>query len=184
MTENGDASKNWVCRDNHFSLMLGLFNSGWATLELTTDFAIYKFLGVTPLQAHLITGGLVFGRRAKLLADLVGRSDHPKKKEILATFQAVRSNNKRDVFAHSYIWSNSRIVRFIERPAGGNEATAKAHDFTLAEFEKHVSDFADKCVAFYSALGCTYEEVQAFGDAALSLDRKAKRSPGNPTSNS
>lgn len=172
-----------IIRQPQFNELLGLFNSGWATLEMTTDFAIYKFLGVTELQAHLITGGLMFGRKARLLTDLIGRSNHAKKDKILKAFLAIRANNKRDVFAHGYIWSSSKIVRFIERPAGG-EATAIVHEFTLDAFGKHIADFAQKCWDFYEALECDWDEVQAFGDAALSLDRKSKRSPGAPASRS
>ncbi len=177
--EEAHYSDGWVSRHPRFIYFLGLFNTGWATLEITTDFAICKFLKVTPLQAHLITGGMVFGRKARLLADLIGRSDDANKAEILDAFNALRNNNKRDVFSHGYIWSDSSRVKFIERPAGG-ESTVKIHEFTLQQFEDHVADFAVKLIRFYKALGCTSDEIMAFGDAAFSLDRKSSKPKTNP----
>ena len=54
---------------NHASYLqlLGIFHSNWSAIDLYTDFAIYQFLRVTPQQAHLITSGMVFGRKARLL---------------------------------------------------------------------------------------------------------------------
>jgi hypothetical protein len=97
-----------------FATTLGYFHSVFATLDLTTDFAIFKLLNVTPNEAHLITSGMMFGRKARLLTDLIGRSNHPNKKELLRAFNAVRGN-KRDVIVHGYLWSKQIRVKFIER---------------------------------------------------------------------
>jgi hypothetical protein len=98
-----------------YLISIGLFRGAWASLELTTDYAIWKFLGVTPERAHLITSGMMFGRKARLLADLIGRSDHPNKAEILGWFNKLSGMSKRDVFAHSYVWSDGEIVKFVDR---------------------------------------------------------------------
>jgi hypothetical protein len=162
---------------DEYLIMMGLFQGAWASMDLTTDYAIWKFLNVTPEQAHLITSGMMFGRKARLLADLIGRSDHPNKAEILGSFSKFRGISKRDVFAHSYVWSDHSTVRFIDRQSGG-EYKAKEHTFTLAQFTDHVLEVALVAERFYLALGATSEEVNDFGNASLSLNRRSKTSRG------
>lgn len=158
-----------------YLIMMGLFQGAWASLELTTDYAVWKFLNVTPEQAHLITSGMMFGRKARLLADLIGRSDHSNKSTILGSFNKVRAS-KRDIFAHSYVWSDNNVVKFIDRQTGG-EYRAKEHSFTLEQFKEHVLEFTLDVQEFYLALGATREEVNDFGNAALRLDRGSKTPP-------
>jgi hypothetical protein len=167
--------QNRLALTPEFTRALGLFHAAHASLDLTTDFAIYKFLGVTPQQAHLITSGMMFGRKARLLADLIGRSDHENKKELLRTFNAVRGNN-RDVIAHGYIWSDSKSVKFIERSISGEFKTIE-HKFSLNEFVANLDDFNNKATAFYNAFSVTFEEINAFANAALNLNRKSKTPP-------
>jgi hypothetical protein len=171
-----------VLTDEYHKAM-GLFNGTWASLDLTTDYAIYKFLNVTPGQAHLITSGMMFGRKARLLADLIGHSDHPRKAEILGAFNKVRGGNMRDVFAHSYVRSGDGRVTFVERTSS-NEFRATEHTFTMLELVQHVHDFAVSVTAFWNSLGVTKPEIEAFAMAAFSLNRKSKTSPTRPTSKS
>ena len=163
-----------------FAALMGNFQGNWGSMELTTDIAICKFLNVTAKEAHLITAGMLFGRKAQLLAGLVSRSDHPKKSEILGAFNKIRGMSKRDMFAHAYIRSDATTVTFLDRSAGG-EFTAAEHTYTLQQFKKYVSDFAVAGGDFYAALGLTKEECNEFANAALSLNRKPKTSPGAPS---
>ena len=152
--------KTAALTDNYHKIM-GLFNGTWATLDLATDYAIYKFLNVTPGQAHLITSGMMFGRKARLLADLIGHSDHPQKAQVLGAFNKVRGDNKRDIFAHSYIRSGDNLVTFVDRSSSG-EFKATEHTFTMLELAKHVHDF-------------TFA-VDASGNLSPSRSQKLKRS--------
>jgi hypothetical protein len=166
-------------RDDYTQLM-GRFQSMWGSTEILTDYAICKFLKVTPGQAHLITAGVLFGRRARLLTDLVRRSDDPKKAQILEAFNKLRGESKRDMFAHAYVKSDQNTITFLDRSAGG-EFSAKEHTLTLDEFRAHVKEFEAAGAAFHAALGVTTKELQAFAEAALSLSRKSKTSPAKPT---
>ena len=80
--------------------LLGIFHSNWSAIDLYTDFAIYNFLHVTPQQAHLITSGMVFGRKARLLDDLIRNSDDGRKQKLLEAFNKIRAA-KHDIIAHS-----------------------------------------------------------------------------------
>jgi hypothetical protein len=169
-----EPKKTAALTDEYHKLM-GLFNGMWASLDLTTDYAIYKFLNVTPGQAHLITSGMMFGRKARLLADLIGHSDDPRKGQILGAFNKVRSKNMRDVFAHSYVRSGDGIVTFVDR-SSSNEFKATEHKFTMVELAQHVYEFSDNVNAFWNSLGVTKPEAEEFAAAALSLNRKSKKS--------
>jgi hypothetical protein len=159
-----------------FQQLLGQFQVRWAALELTTDYAIWKFLKTTPEQTHLITSGMMFGRKARLLADLIGRSDHTNKAAIQGVFNKLRGGNKRDVFAHSYQHSTETTVTFVDRSSGG-EYRATEHTFTLAEFKAHVDWITSASREFLVALGADSAEFVAFANASLSLERKSKTSP-------
>jgi hypothetical protein len=159
---------------------MGAFQSMWGSTEIVTDYAICKFLKVTPGQAHLITAGMLFGRKGRLLADLIARSDDPKKDQILGAFNKLRGMSKRDMFAHAYVRSDSNTITFLDR--SGGEFRAQEHTFTLDEFRAYVTGFSEAGTAFRSAIGATKEELDAFAKAALSLSRKSKTSPGNPSS--
>jgi hypothetical protein len=156
------------------SCELGLFHFAFAQLDRCTDFAICKFLNVTPQEAHLITSGMMFGRKARLLADLIARSDHPQKASLLGSFNAVRGNNKRDIIAHGHLISdeNDTSITFLERSVSG-EFRAKKHTFTMLEFITYVIAFYGQFQAFHDALGVTDKELEDFSNAALSLNRKS-----------
>src|SRR5215211_1159361 len=50
-----------------FQEWFGVFQVTWASMELVTDYAIGKFLELPAEATHLITSGLMFGRKARLL---------------------------------------------------------------------------------------------------------------------
>jgi hypothetical protein len=160
----------------HFAQLLGLFQVSWSTFDLVTDWAICKFLQIPAEQAHLITAGMLFGRKARLLADLIGKSDHQEKAKILGAFNKLRGNNKRDVFAHSYIRTSKKTITFVERSTSGQYKTIE-HTFTLEEFTNHVLGFVRTGREFHIALGVTPEDIQSFANASLSRERKSKTSP-------
>jgi len=158
---------------------LGGFQVNWAGIELITDYAICLFLEITYEQTHLITSGMMFGSKAKLLSDLISKSDHANKAAIKTAFNKIRGDTKRDVFAHCYINSTTKTVQFIERPRGG-EYRAVVHEFTLQELIDHTTKIARTAVEFSAAIGAEPDKVSAFAEAALSLSRKSKMSPHEP----
>lgn len=161
---------------NRFWYLLGCFHVTWALTDLTTDYAIWKFLGGTPLETHIITSGMMFGRKAKLLADLIANSNHPKKSEILGAFNKVRDHNKRNIIAHSYYLFDEKNVCFVERSNSG-PYNAKEHTFPMDEFEDHVAKMGDYGQAFHSAIGASRELLTEFAHAALNRDHKSNTLP-------
>jgi hypothetical protein len=176
---NHSDEANTLPLPKEFATILGYFHAAFASLDLTTDFAIFKFLNTTPAEAHLITSGMTFGRKARLLADLTGRSDHPNKKAILSAFNAIRGN-KRYAIAHGYLWTDQTSIKFIERNISG-EFKTKEHSFTPKQFFDYVLDFSEKSTEFYNSLGTSRAEINEFAKAAFSLNRRSTTSPGRPT---
>jgi hypothetical protein len=163
-----------------FNAILGMFHQNWSAIDLHTDFAIYRFLKVTPLQAHMIVSGMMFGRKARLLADLIRNSDAPNKAQLLGPFNRIRAA-KRDVIAHSHFTSDALGVAFLERSVSA-DFKATVHQYTFAEFQRHVDEVAVTAREFVEAIGATPEEIDTFVKAALSLERKSIKSPESPTS--
>jgi hypothetical protein len=52
---NHSDEANTLPLPKEFATILGYFHAAFASLDLTTDFAIFKFLNTTPAEAHLIT---------------------------------------------------------------------------------------------------------------------------------
>lgn len=156
---------------------LSVFHGIWSLIDMTTDYAIFKFLNVTPEQAHLITAGMMYGRKARLLADLVGRSDHPNKAKILGALNWIRGNSKRDIIAHGYQKFDDESIEFVERTISG-EFEARGHVFTNEEFISHIKTLAKKGREFQEALEASEDDLREFANAAFNLNRKAKTSPG------
>jgi hypothetical protein len=125
---------------------------------------------------------MMFGKKARLLADLIKRSTHPNKPVILQHLNKLRGDSLRDVFAHSYIHTDSGTVTFIERRDAGGTVMVREHPFTIGAFIKHVADISDAAVALYAAVVESNEDVQAFSQAALNLASKSTTSPGIPPS--
>jgi hypothetical protein len=164
-----------------FNSTLGIFHQNWAAIDLYTDFAIYKFLKITPQQAHLIVSGLMFGRKARLLTDLVYHSDATNKQSILTPFNVLRAA-KREVITHSYFKSDALTLTFMERSVSG-DFKATEHTYTFEEFRLHVDKTAVAIGEFAEAIEATQDEINAFVAAALSLNRKSTKSPHKPISN-
>lgn len=150
---------------------LGTFHSNWSSIDLFTDFAIYQFLRVTPQQAHLITSGMMFGRKAKLLDDLIKHSSDKRKGKLLEAFNKIRAS-KREMLTHSYVASDALSVTFMERNISG-PFSAKLHTFSGDEFKEHVKKMTDAANEFFEALEVSQVEINAFVNAALSLNRKS-----------
>jgi hypothetical protein len=159
--------------------LLGIFHSNWSCIDLYTDFAIYQFLHITPQQAHLITSGMVFGRKARLLDDLIRHSDDARKQKLFEAFNKIRAA-KRDIITHSYVGSDALSIKYIERNTSGR-FKAHIHIYTFEEFKQHVQDVADAAKEFYIAVDASKAIINDFANAAFSLNRKSDTSPESPT---
>lgn len=165
--------------EKEYHAALGTFHGMWSTIDVTTDFAIGRFLRVTYEQAHLITSGMMFGTKARLLMDLIHRSDHPKRKELLDSFGSIRGNSKRDIVVHGYQMSSNKRIAFLERSRGGNY-TGTQHVFTRDEFFAHLDRLIEDGHKFYAALGASDDEMEAFVEAAISPPKKSKARSKEP----
>jgi len=115
---------------------------------------------------------MVFGRKARLLDDLITHSDDNRKQKLLEAFNKIRAA-KRDIIAHSYHGSNELSVQYVERNTSGR-FKANVNTYTFNEFKQYVHKF-------YIALDASETKKNAFANAAFSLNRKSDTSPESPT---
>jgi len=146
---------------------LGMFHNNWAAIDLYTDFAIFKCLDITPQQAHMILSGMMWGKKAKLLADLLKTSANPWAMKILQALGAMQAA-KREIITHAYSASDVMHIYFLEKTPYAKEAKAKKHTYTLEEFCVHVSTVAKDAERFRNSLGASQDEINQFVDAAIS----------------
>jgi hypothetical protein len=161
-----DTPADAIAYSLEFQKWLGAFQFTWCAFDLTTDFAIGKFLKVTNEEAHLIVSGMTFGKKGKLLRELISRSSHPRKDVVRQAFNEASNSIDRDGIIHSYIESDAKTVSFISKNQSGTYK-AKVKTFTLDEFRDAVELFVTKGDAFHRALGATPEEINEFAEAAL-----------------
>ncbi|MFB6451782.1 hypothetical protein [Bradyrhizobium tunisiense] len=149
-----------------FTSEMGRFYGIWATTELTVDFAICKLLSVPHEEGHLITAGVGFNQRARLLQALVKRKNAARGNEIIDALRTIQNESLRNTFAHSFLTGNEKTVEFVERSRHGLY-NPKVHQFTLEEFQDHVQKFWQAGQKLFAALGDPYEEFQQFAEAAI-----------------
>ena len=156
---------------NEFCKLLGLFHLTWCAVDQIVDYAIHEFLNIMPEQIHLLTSGMMFKRKAQLLAGLIARSNHSKKQQILTSLNFLRGEAKRDVIAHSYVDSTPTTATFLHRTASG-EFKAKKHSFSLEEFRAHVFKVVDAAKNLQAALAIAHAQLEKFEEAALRASHK------------
>ena len=122
----GNDFKSTILGNPDFHRLLGTYYGSWTAADLTIDFAIGKFLKITHEHAQILTAGMMFGSKIRLLIEFVNRSHDKNKNVIIKALRNLQSEPKRDIIAHSYLIIKGGKATFIERPRGG-EYCAKLH---------------------------------------------------------
>jgi hypothetical protein len=148
-----------------FYAMLGAFYAAWSRAELVVDCAIWKILGTTQRQAHILVGAMEFGRKAAVLRSLLPRSNYKNLEQIKGLLTRI-SKSRRNEFSHSILASKPDLVRFIHRRAQG-EYCATPYVFSPAEFAQHVDDFRKLVLDFEKTLELSDKEIGDFASAAI-----------------
>jgi hypothetical protein len=168
-----------LVRDPRFLVFLGSFYATATTIDMTIDMAIGRFLGVSDEAAQMMTAGMMFGSKIRVLRELVRESDHSKKAAILTQLNKVQNESNRNAFTHSYLVNQGESVFFVERTSGGTYEV-REHGYDLGAFAGHVKGFAEAGMKLWDALGYSNDELQAFGKAAVRAVKKSKK-PGRPS---
>ena len=150
---------------DEFLAALGMFHGAWSDADLTVDYAIGQFLNLQPEQTHLLTSGMMFGRKAQLLAGLIARSDHAQKTELVAALNVLRGEIRRDWIAHAYLMATDDTVTFIHRNVSG-EYRVNELTFTLTEFLEHAKKLAEAALQLQKALDLKRDKQEAFIESA------------------
>jgi hypothetical protein len=108
---------------------------------------------------------MMFGRKIRLLVDLVKHSDDKRKARLLAVLGRVTRAN-REVITHSYVRSDPDSVTFMERKLSG-PFTAKEHTYSIAEFQTYMGEVLKAELEFDKVLSASREELDEFAQIAL-----------------
>jgi hypothetical protein len=117
---------------DEFYLTMGKYHVLWASIDIVIDCSIARSLKVPANDAHLITAGMFYGRKIRLLLDLL-REDTVINQSIKTKMrQALKEllGSKRDVLTHGYIWSSQNTISFQLRKAG-EHFIVQTEEFTV-----------------------------------------------------
>ncbi|UPJ55012.1 hypothetical protein [Bradyrhizobium sp. 192] len=170
--------KKLAVRDE-FTSEFGRFFGIWQATELALDYAVGKYLELADEETHLLTAGMDFNRKARLLTALVKRNNDPQQSAILASLKIIQNESLRNVFAHSFVDHTDTEVTFIQRNRHGNYDPIE-YTFTLPSFIAHVEKILRASIAFHDAVGLTEERYEEFASAALRVNTKPTTSPVPP----
>src|SRR5215813_7771921 len=81
---------------------LGMFHGMGNTRDAVVDYALGAFLKTSPEDTHILTAGMEFGKKSRLLIELIKRSDHKKKATLISSLSKIQAA-QRDQIAHSYL---------------------------------------------------------------------------------
>lgn len=149
-----------------FHHLLGQFHCMWLMFDVQIDWSIGQFLKIPTEQTHILVAGMEFGRKLRLLIELLKRSEHPRKSALIECIRTLQGA-KRDIITHSYIASNSTSISFIYRSRG--EYKGGRLDFQIEQFSEHVIKMVKATQNYQSALNAPGEEQIAFAMAALNI---------------
>ncbi|PJI37388.1 MAG: hypothetical protein CTR53_20540 [Ferrovibrio sp.] len=139
--------------------------------DVTLDYSIGKFLRLEHSETHILVAGMEFGRKIRLLCELLKHSDHPKKQQLVEQLSILQAA-KRDAITHAYVASNSTDITFIYRSRGG-PYEAKELRFTYPEFKEHVTTLIEAAQRYQRMLGAPVEELLSFANTVLSLKKRS-----------
>jgi hypothetical protein len=94
-----------------FCAALGWFYAVWSATELNIDCAIGKLKNISPEQTHTLVAKLNFGPKVEMLRSLLPNSDYQNVPELQEFLTRIEEESLRNVFAHSFLASDSQSVR-------------------------------------------------------------------------
>jgi hypothetical protein len=109
---------------DEFNLWLGRFHGAWLSADLTVDYMIGRLLNLRHEQAHRLLAGMESGRKMRILDTLLRESELKKKALALKYLRKLQNESKRNILAHSFLWSDEHYVTFLNRTRGQNTPPA------------------------------------------------------------
>jgi hypothetical protein len=94
--------------------MLGYFVMAWSLIEATIEVGIGKELAVPPLEASIVTAGLMFRGRASILMSLLNRNPL-KNAEAIRFLKKIETIEDRNDIMHSVIGGSAEQIWFNRR---------------------------------------------------------------------
>lgn len=147
---------------------------------MAVSVGIGTFLKIPHEQTAIVTAGMEFGRQITILRNLVYRSQHPNKKRILDALGKLQNESKRNIFAHSILFSDEKKATFVERSRGGDYKVT-AHSYTVESFAEHVGKFIKMGVELTEALDQSPKDFHEFSMVLAKPINSETTSPEPPS---
>jgi hypothetical protein len=151
-----------------FHTTLGQFHCMWLMFDVTVDYSIGRLLNIGTGETHVLVAGMEFGRKLRLLVELLKRSNWPNRSLLLEAVRKLQGS-KREMITHAYVASDDTHITFIYRARG--EYFAKKLEYSASEFKDHVASMILASQKYQRALGAPMEDLIAFAEAALSVSK-------------
>jgi hypothetical protein len=165
-----------------FYAHLGWFYSAWSSVDLSVDLAICRCLKISPEQTHMLVAGLEFGRKTALLRSVLSTSGYTvaEVEKLKGYLTRISKESLRNVFAHSFLASDTESVHFIHRKSQG-AYSATGYKFMAEGFVQHVKDFVQLAHDFEKALGFSHKDIGDFAAAAVKEESHVSASLNDPS---
>jgi hypothetical protein len=150
--------------EGRFEQLIGRFHLRWTSFDFAVDFAIGHLLKTPHEITHLITAGMDFGRKARIVRGLLRQSDHPNKALLAGCLNKAQNESKRNIFAHSFWISGESTVTFVQRIQKDGGVEYREHPFTYDEFKAHLEAFENAAAQFEIGIA-DRSELVAFAKA-------------------
>lgn len=150
-----------------FYTALGRFYAVWSAVELDIDCAIGKLKQLPPEEAHRLVAAMKFSKKLDVLRFLLDNSKYENVAQLKEFLDRIENETLRNVFAHSFMASDSSSVSFYHRRSRQGQYSCEPYRFEAENFFVHVQNFAQLAHDFERAFGFAQKEVGKFASFAL-----------------
>lgn len=149
-----------------FLELLGQFHAIWLLFDPQLDHSIGDLLKIGVNETHLLVSGMQFGQKLRFLAELLKRSNHPRK-DILIEQIATLQTSKRDMITHAYFKSNRTNFTFMYRARGAYKSGEL--EFHLNDFANHVGRMVEATRRYHDEYGASISSLMEFAAAIRNM---------------
>ena len=154
---------------------VGFYHIAWSTTEAIIECAIAKQLNLGPIEGSIVTSGIMFVGRAKMLEALLLREEKANATALKFLRRIMNSPDRVDL-THSIVGLNDTGLYFRRRKLdGGFKSTDIPYD--LVSLITKAKDLSLNAGELQKALGITDDDFNTYFQAAHSAVAKDGKSP-------
>lgn len=175
--ESNPDRKDSPFTDKHRQVIfaLGHYHIAWSVAEALIEVAIAKLLRLGPTEGSIVTAGLMFVGRAKILEALLARKEGGNKKA-LRHLRSIMNRPDRVDLTHSVVMFHDEGLYFRRRKVDGELRSADIPYDWRGLMEKTAA-LSQTTMKLQQALDISDKAIHEFFQAAHSAAAKVEKSP-------